>query len=61
MNYTITSNSGRTMPKPKVKTCIQTVYVGVKDIKKQMAKIMTTDYEPVKTTNTDLGNAKLPQ
>ena len=36
------------------------MYVGVKDIKKQMAKIMTTDYEPVKTTNTDLGNAKLP-
>ena len=58
----ITSNSGRTMLKfiSGNSNRIQTVYVGVKDIKKQMAKIMTTDYEPVKTTNTDLGNAKLP-
>lgn len=39
----ITSNSGRTMLKfiPGKENRIQTVYVGVKDIKKQMAKIMT--------------------
>ena len=58
----ITSNKGRTMLKfiKGKKNRIQTVYVGVKDIKKQMAKIMTTDFEPVKTGSNDIGNAKLP-
>ena len=39
---------------------IQTVYVGVKDIKKQMSKIMLQDYAPVDTGYADLTDAKLP-
>lgn len=62
-NYTlITSNQGRTMLKftHGTQNRIQTVYVGVKDIKKQMAKIMTTEFEPVRTGANKIGNAKLP-
>ena len=58
----ITSNKGRTMLKfiPGDKNRIQTVYVGVKDIKKQMSKIMLQDYTPVDTGYADLKDAKLP-
>ena len=58
----ITSNNGRTMLKfvHGDTNRIQTVYVGVKDIKKQMAKIITTEFEPVKTGINNIGDAKLP-
>ena len=58
----ITSNKGRTMLKfiHGDKNRIQTVYVGVKDIKKQMSKIMLQDYKPVDTGYADLSDAKLP-
>ena len=62
-DYTlITSNKGRTMLKfvEGNNNRIQTVYVGVKDIKKQMARIMTTEFEPVKTGVNEVGDAKLP-
>ena len=57
----ITSNKGRTMLKfiPGSENRIQTVYVGVKDIKKQMSKIMLQDYAPVDTGYADLTDAKL--
>ncbi len=58
----ITSNNGRTMLKfiSGPTNRIQTVYVGVKDIKKQMSKIMLQDYAPVDTGYADLTDAKLP-
>lgn len=58
----ITSNKGRTMLKfvHGTENRIQTVYVGVKDIKTQMSRALLQDFKPVDTGYADLTDAKLP-